>query len=433
MADAPIQPGDLLAAKYRVDEVLGAGAMGVVVAATDLALDRKVAIKMMKPESSVQRQKEGRFLREARVVAKLRSEHVAKVHDFGTFREAPFIVMEYLEGRDLAAVLGERGPLPVEEAVTFTLQACEAIAEAHAAGIVHRDIKPANLFVTKGTDGSPKIKVVDFGIAKHDASGLALTSPEEILGSPLYMSPESMRGIKDVDVRTDVWALACCLFEMMAGVSPFARDTIEALMAAVFHFPAPSLAQYRPDVPPGLDQAIQRALEKKVELRTPSVTALAADIAPYASPQVAGIATSARSAEVAPTQPLAPPTARAEPPRGPRSASSTSQRRVSRATTVLIMLATAIAVALVVDLLRDRAGPTGTTAPTGAPAASTTIPPAAVDHAPAVTVSASPTSPTTAEATAAMPPTSRGKPPAVTAPPAVPGDGSPAPWKARRR
>jgi serine/threonine-protein kinase len=191
--------------------------------------------------------------------------------------------MEYLEDRDLAAVLEERGPLSIEEAVTLIVQACDAIAEAHDAGIVHRDIKPANLFVTRGTDGSPKIKVVDFGIAKQDASGLSLTATKEILGSPLYMSPEALRGTRDVDGRTDVWALACCLFEMLAGVSPFMRDQIEALMAAVFVVPAPPLAKYRPDVPPGLVQVIERALEKNRELRTPSAAALAAALAPYAA------------------------------------------------------------------------------------------------------------------------------------------------------
>jgi serine/threonine-protein kinase len=459
---APINPGEVLAGKYRVDKVLGAGAMGVVVAGTDLALDRKVAIKMMKPRGSVQREKEERFLREARVVAKLRSEHVVNVLDFGTVGEAPFIVMEYLEGCDLAALLEERGVLPIGEAVTLTLQACDAIAEAHAAGVVHRDIKPANLFVTTGTDGMPKIKVVDFGIAKDDKSVMSLTGTADVLGSPLYMSPEAIRGTRDVDARTDVWALACCLFEMLAGVSPFMQDTLAHLIVAIGSMPPLSLARYRQDVPPGLSKAIEHALEKDRELRTPSVAAFAAEIAPYAPPLVAsyaGIAAGARSAGVGsvavppappgdpsvqpvlpsarPAEPVTPPPSKTAPavtslPEATRmeassgpatSAASTTERRASRATAALIVLATVITAAVVVSLVRDRAAPT--TVPPSLPAISGTVPVAEVvvplataDPPPIVAASGSPTGTTTATASAPQWPAKRS--PVVPVAPAAP-------------
>jgi serine/threonine-protein kinase len=458
MADAPIQPGDLLATKYRVDRVLGEGTMGVVVAATDLALDRRVAIKVMRSSVAVKRDKQERFLREARVVAKLQSEHAVKVLDMGLFREAPFIVMEYLEGQDLAAVLEQRGGLPIDEAVALILQACEAIAEAHAEGIVHRDIKPANLFLTRNRDGSTKLKVVDFGIAKYEKSSLSLTGTAEILGSPLYMSPEAIQGTKDVDGRTDVWALACCLFEMLAGVSPFAQDTFEALVGAVFHFPTPPLTKHRPDAPPGLVEAIERALEKKRELRTPSAAAFAAEIAPYGPPGFAlrALTAGTRDAGVVQAPPAAPlhtesvvsvaasPSATSTPaatlvdPPSEVTGSAVpagKDTRSRRATTVFIVLATGITTALVVGLLVERAARTNATAPTApvvTPTLSETIPQATVDHSPTVTVSASPTPPATATATTSAPPASHVKP-RMTAPPAVPGDGLLNPWKGGRR
>jgi serine/threonine-protein kinase len=453
--EAPVNPGDVLAGKYRVDKVLGAGAMGIVVAAMDLALDRKVAIKMMKPRGSVRREKEERFLREARVVAKLRSEHVVKVLDFGAFGEAPFIVMEYLEGGDLAALLEERGVLPIEEAVRLALQACDAIAEAHAAGVVHRDIKPANLFVTTGTDGAPKIKVVDFGIAKDDKSLMSLTGTAEVLGSPLYMSPEAMRGTKDVDGQTDVWALACCLYEMLAGTSPFVRDSLEMLILAIGNTPPLPLAQYRPDVPPGLAKAIEHALEKDRRLRTASVAALAAEIAPYGPPHLVLRAGIAPGAGVAPAPPAvtpaevtapssasspavtsAPSTLQAELPSGATNAASTSQRPISRAAAVLVVLAMAITVAVVVSLLRDRTSPTSTTGPTAAPTISGTVRVAEAlvpqaDPAPSVAPLGPASVATTA--TASTPPPSRSKPTPPVAPPPVPGDGPLNPWKGGRR
>src|SRR4051794_37656982 len=202
---APVKEGELLAGKYRVDKVLGVGGMGVVVAAHHIQLDDRVAIKFLLPETLGNGDAVMRFAREARAAVKIKSEHVARVTDVGTLENgAPYMVMEYLEGGDLAAWLQDRGRLPVELAVDLLLQACEAIAEAHAIGIVHRDLKPANLFVARLPGGVQSVKVLDFGISKmtgFSASGgeSSATKTSALLGSPLYMSPEQMRSSKDVD------------------------------------------------------------------------------------------------------------------------------------------------------------------------------------------------------------------------------------------
>lgn len=215
--DMPVALGDVLAGKYRVDAVLGVGGMGIVVAATHLQLEQKVALKFLLPAAIQSPEAVERFLREGRAAVRLKSQNVAKVTDVGTLENgAPYMVMEFLHGADLAAVMAERGLLPVAEAVSYVLQACEAIAEAHSLGIVHRDLKPQNLFVTRKVDGRPLIKVLDFGISKSmdTQSGLSLTRTSSIMGSPLYMSPEQMRSSKNVDQRSDIWAIGVVLYEI---------------------------------------------------------------------------------------------------------------------------------------------------------------------------------------------------------------------------
>src|ERR1700689_4591807 len=180
---SPVKEGDLLAGKYRVERVLGVGGMGVVVAARHEQLDQRVAIKFVRDDALGNEDAVARFLREARAAVKLRSEHAAKVLDVGTLESgAPYMVMEYLEGSDLGAVLIERGPLPVEVVAEYIVQACEAVAEAHAAGIVHRDLKPQNLFLARTVGGGSTIKVLDFGVSKSDYSG-SLTNTGALLGS----------------------------------------------------------------------------------------------------------------------------------------------------------------------------------------------------------------------------------------------------------
>jgi serine/threonine-protein kinase len=190
-----MNPGEVLAGKYMVDQVLGQGGMGVVVAGRHVQLGNRVAIKFLLPGAAQHPEATARFLREARAAVQIQSEHVARVSDVGTLDNgAPYMVMEFLNGSDLGQVLAARGaPFAIEEGVSYLLQACEAIAEAHALGIVHRDLKPANLFLTQRADGSALVKVLDFGISKvmagHDADA-SITATATVMGSPAYMSPE---------------------------------------------------------------------------------------------------------------------------------------------------------------------------------------------------------------------------------------------------
>jgi serine/threonine-protein kinase len=265
----------VLAGKYRVERVLGQGGMGVVVAASHLQLRQRVAIKFLLPEAMQHPGAVERFLREARAAVRLKSEHVARVIDVGELESgAPYMVMEYLEGADLSEVLQKSGTLPVEETVDYVLQACEAIAEAHVVGIVHRDLKPANLFRTTGADGRQTIKVLDFGISKvneGEEGGMALTKTSTLLGSPLYMSPEAMRSARDVDARSDQWALGVILYELLTGQPPFTAEAITELVYKVMSETPPPPRAPLGELPPALCDAILRALSKDRSQRYASI------------------------------------------------------------------------------------------------------------------------------------------------------------------
>ncbi len=282
----PVAPGDVLAGKYRVERVLGAGGMGVVVQATHLELDERVAMKFLLPHAVESAEAAARFVREARAAVKIKSEHVARVTDVGRLENgSPYIVMEFLQGADLSAVL-QRGPLSIEDAVDYLLQAADAMAEAHAAGIVHRDLKPSNLFMSMRSDGTPIIKVLDFGISKvnvPDTSDAALTRTTTIMGSPFYMSPEQMRSSKDVDHRTDIWALGVILYELLSGTPPFNGETLPQLVASILAEPPMALREKRPEVPPELEAVVLHCLEKDRNLRFQSVGALAQALVNFAS------------------------------------------------------------------------------------------------------------------------------------------------------
>ena len=282
-----VQAGDVLDGKFRVERVLGEGGMGVVVAATHLALGQLVALKFMLPQALKSKDNVARFEREARAVVRLRSEHVARVTDVGRLQNgAPYIVMEFLEGNDLDDVIEQAGPLPVDVAIDYVLQACEAIAEAHALGIVHRDLKPTNLFLTRRVSGKPLVKVLDFGISKSATVGedLSLTSTTQTMGSPNYMSPEQLRSARNVDHRTDIWALGAILYELLTRQVPFVAETVTQLSVMVVTEEPRPIAELRPDVPPGLVAAIMRCLEKDRDRRFQSVSELAAAIAPFGPP-----------------------------------------------------------------------------------------------------------------------------------------------------
>jgi serine/threonine-protein kinase len=284
-----LSPGCVIAAKYRVDNVLGSGGMGVVLGATHLELDVTVAIKVMRPELAGNEEVVARMLFEARAAAKLRSAHVARVLDVGRLEGgAPYIVMERLEGRDLASALDELGAFPIQDSVDYILQVCEGLAEAHALGVVHRDLKPENLFLAATPEGSV-LKVLDFGISKDVGNFFsrgprsALTNAGSAVGSPYYMSPEQMRASLEVDSRADIWSLGCILFELLTGRCPFEGESLPAVCARVLGEQAPSLQRHANEAPDELDAIIRRCLEKDRNERFENVGELAAALKDFAS------------------------------------------------------------------------------------------------------------------------------------------------------
>jgi serine/threonine-protein kinase len=287
-SNSPVGVGDLVAGKYRVDRVLGQGGMGVVVAAVHEQLDQRVALKFLLPEVTSHAEIVQRFLREARASVRIHSEHVARVLDVGTLPSGvPFMVMEYLEGQDLAQTLERRGPLPVTESVGFVLEACEAVAEAHSLGMVHRDLKPANLFLATRPSGRPTVKVLDFGISKIPITDRdqMVTRTSTVMGSPGYMSPEQMMSSDKVDVRSDIWSLGVVLYELLGQCLPFPGNTMPEIIASILQKTPAPLAQVRGDVPAGLAHVIDTCLKKEASERYANVAELARALAPFGPPR----------------------------------------------------------------------------------------------------------------------------------------------------
>jgi eukaryotic-like serine/threonine-protein kinase len=255
--------------------------MGVVAECTHLALNERVAIKMLRQDVLLDQDAVYRFLREAQAAVKLKSEYVARVSDVGTFENGvPYMVMEFLEGHDLGELLKQRGVLPVQWAVELMLQTAEALAEAHSLNIVHRDVKPTNLFVTWRPDGTALIKVLDFGISKSPlGTDMQLTQTQSLLGTPAYMSPEQMRSARLVDARTDIWSLGTVFYEILEGRRPFEAESFSEMCVKVaVDPPAPMV-----NTPAGLQQIIMRCLAKSPEQRYASMADLGRDLVPYSS------------------------------------------------------------------------------------------------------------------------------------------------------
>lgn len=284
--DIPVAIGDVIADKYRLQRIVGAGGVGVVFAAEHLTLGEPVAIKLLQRAAAESSENLARFDREARALARVKSEHVARIMDFGALPTGePYMVIELLEGSDFSAVLRERQRLPIEEAVDFVVQACEAVALSHGVGIVHRDLKPANLFLTKSADGTPIVKVLDFGISKlrtpEAGRDQAVTQTMSVVGSPLYMSPEQMETPKDADERADMWSIGVILYELITGKPPFEASTLPLLLARICTSPPTPMAEHGVVVPEGLERVIVRCLAKDPAQRFQSVAALARDLAPF--------------------------------------------------------------------------------------------------------------------------------------------------------
>ena len=432
---SPIALGAVLAGKYRVERVLGQGGMGVVVAATNIPLNQLVALKFLLPAAIGQREIYDRFAREAQACAKLRTQHVAKVLDVGALPgpgHEPYMVMEYLDGRDLSALLRAEGPMPVEDAVEYILQACEAVAEAHAAGIVHRDIKPANLFRTRNPDGSPCVKLLDFGISKAVDAEVALTSAAHTLGSPQYMSPEQMKSSAKVDEQTDIWALGVTLYEILAGTPPFGGTSVPEVCASVLSAEVPRIISFRAGVPPGLEAAITKCLTRDPARRFRTVTELAAALGPFAPARAAayvarvaatrGVGKPAAAPVIggaAPVAPAASGEARSGESSQARSTAMSSARDTTGPTKRKLPIALLVGGVIgamgiggfgIVALLRSQAPAAATTAATGQPDRAAAATPA-VTAKPEPSLSASsPVVPASSAVAAAATPTATSAP-----------------------
>ena len=285
MAELP-GPGSTFAEKYVIESELGRGAAGVVFRAMHTGLRQHVAIKVLRDAGDVASE---RMAREARAAVTLQSEHVVRVMDVGRHAGNVFLVMEKLDGDDLGTLLKRRGSLPVAEAADYVLQACAGIAEAHARGIVHRDLKPSNLFLTQRADGSPLVKVLDFGISKGAASGddeASLTGTAEVLGSPMYMAPEQVRGARNADQRSDVWSLGVIVFKLITGKGPFqTTGGVSAALASVVADEPRRLRELAPDAPRELEALILHCMKKDPSERVGSISELVTKLAPFGTAQ----------------------------------------------------------------------------------------------------------------------------------------------------
>ena len=426
-----VRVGDVIADKYRVTRELGRGGMGLVVAATHLALNETVALKFLTPGTEEDGpEAHSRFLREARITAKLRSPHVARTLDFGQLDDGTqYMVMECLEGTDLGQLLARGEPIPIETAVDWVVQACDGLAEAHGLGAVHRDLKPSNLFLTTGLDGAPLVKVLDFGVSKatrlgEDTSEEQLTAAGMLLGSTRYMSPEQLQDAPTVDARSDVWALGVILYELLTGQPPF-KGASPAITCALILGQDPPVrpSLRRPEISSALDAVVLRALTRDPAARTPSVGVLAEELA-------AAMGHSARTPrpERSGVVSFAPPAH--ESTQGIEVARSTPRSSWRLATILAATLVAGAAITMVVS--RDRSAPRehpmspsaavqapggGARAPEAAPAPTSSATPDAATAAPA-SASASASSGRAPEPPGATTPTRRPSP--TKPPPATP-------------
>jgi eukaryotic-like serine/threonine-protein kinase len=410
--------GRLLGGRYQIERLLGGGGMATVWCGRDLRLDRPVAIKEVSGEGLRQPMALERFDREARAVSRLQHPNVVSVYDFGTQNGAPYLVMELVEGPTVAGLLVE-GPLPVADVLAMAGQVCDGLAAAHAAAIIHRDIKPDNLILTP----SGVVKICDFGLARLlDPSGKGnLTGPATAMGSPRYMAPEQISG-GPVDPRTDLYALGCTMYAMLAGDPPFTAGGPLNIVHQHITAPPEPLRLRRPEVPPAVEALVAELLAKKPDERPPDAAAVRARIAaeqadPAAASALSTLVRAAAASPAASTAPAAPATALAgvEPSSvtnaGSRTATTKRRRWAIAAAGAAAPVAALVAVAVPTML-----GGTGDGAArwTGQSAAVATSP------APGAVASPAPAGPSRAGRLAVAPRTSAAQTGPTTPPPTDP-------------
>ncbi|MGD2123944.1 MAG: serine/threonine-protein kinase, partial [Gemmatimonadota bacterium] len=257
-----------LADRYRIEREIGSGGMATVYLAQDLKHDRSVALKVLRPEVGHQLGVD-RFLREIRIAATLSHPNILPLFDSGEADGLLYYVTPYIEGNSLAERIAAEGALPVEEAVAIIREVGDALARAHGEGVVHRDIKPQNILFESG-----HVRVADFGLARalDIAGGERLTRTGIAVGTPHYMSPEQGAGESSEDVRSDVYSLGCLANELLVGVPPYTGPNAQAVVAGHLSKPVPSVRERRPEVPRGVEAAVQRALAKDPEDRFQTAT-----------------------------------------------------------------------------------------------------------------------------------------------------------------
>jgi serine/threonine protein kinase len=409
--DSPEVPiGQRMGNGYLVTRLLGRGGMGVVLEARHEESSARVAIKVLHPKHLDNAEAVTRFLAEGRAAERIRGHHTVRVFESGTHDDGrPFLVMELLEGRDLATLLDE-GALPLAEAARILLQACVGMAEVHAHGIVHRDLKPSNLFIARTSNGPSVVKVLDFGIAKgaldfDDPAALALTQTLVAMGTPLYMSPEQIRSSKAVDARSDVWSLGAIFYETLTGSAPFRGNTVTHITAQVLESDPTAPSTVVPGLPRAVDAVVQRALAKRPEDRYVDVAALAHALAPFVGDE--GLATATRCSEILrgahrELGSLTSPAIHDDPLGGTHRFAAVRRQRLSRRwVAVLALFALVLSAAAIHAFLEPRGEPqvAARAAPSALPSPTSRALPA--DAAPADGASAS-TSPTSTSSSAVL-------------------------------
>lgn len=277
--------GQIIGGKYVVVRLLGEGGMGSVYEVKHLVIGRRFAIKLLRWEMAHGPSAVARFKREAEAAGRLENEHIVAVVDVGATDEGtPYLVMEYLQGEHLAALLARRGPLPVARAVQLVLQVCQGLRAAHAHGVIHRDLKPENLFVVPGSDGAELVKILDFGIVKLTTeNSAAITHSAQTLGTPYYMSPEQARGDSQIDARTDIYAVGVLLYELLTASRPHPGSNATAVLFHLLKQEPIRIETLRAGLPTGLPDVIHRAFAFEAAERFPDVDSLYAALAPYAA------------------------------------------------------------------------------------------------------------------------------------------------------
>jgi serine/threonine-protein kinase len=364
VSETPVESGlsnALVGGKYRVTRLLGKGGMGTVYEARHELIGRRFALKFLHAELAVRADVMARFRREAQAAGALENENIAAVTDFGTAGDgAPYIVMEYLPGEDLARLLARVGQLSAPRAVYAAIQACRGLAAAHASNIVHRDLKPENLFVVKRGDGTDLIKILDFGIAKLHQEGDASSSTDTgvTLGTPFYMPPEQARGQKDLDQRADIYAIGVILYEILSGQKPHRGDGYNAILYQILTQKPVRLETLRANLPDGLVEVVHKAMASEAADRYQTANELIDALAPFAGRALTPVdsvelevpQSSATSATV-----LTPPETKASVPSAPpRAQRSDGVRGISSGRAFMVGLALCVVLAIGVIVLFGR-------------------------------------------------------------------------------